>query len=463
MKFLYFFTFFALAVAFPTNDRLEEDLVLPQIPEDHKSRFAMLEDVRLLANGLLQLGHSLREFVHKTKGQISTIFQKISHFDKSFYQLSAAASEIREEEEALRKTTDILKASNEKVVRMSQDMRSRMNGLLQDRNQLQKKVVELEEKLSSLSHNQLPEEQMAELAALKEVIDTQETCITDLLKTMKEQHEQLNHQKMKIKILEEKLGEDSIQESSHVSFNSEPAGVMAYLSNNSTKSNFDINDLPKDCQEVYNRGERTSGVYTIRPNESQPFSVYCEMTAVGGSTIIQRRQDGSIDFDQTWEKYEHGFGEFNGDFWLGLQKIQSISQQGNYVLHIELEDWKMGRLFADYQFSLGGPTTHYSLVLEHIGGDLPDAMSNNTGMGFSTRDQDHDNKADGSCAHSYTGGWWFNVCGDSNLNGKYTHGRPRGRAERRRAIFWKASMGTSFSPRSTKMSLRPASFIIRPH
>ncbi|KPP71676.1 angiopoietin-related protein 3 precursor-like [Scleropages formosus] len=459
-----------------SSSRLEEDLVLPQIPEEANSRFAMLEDVRLLANGLLQLGHSLKEFAHKTKGQINDIFQKLSFFNKSFYQLSAVASEIREEKETLRKTTDVLKANNEEVLSLSHKMSSRMSGLLQDRSQLQRKVVELEEKLSSLSHNQLPEEQMAELTALKDVIDAQEKSIIDLLKAMKEQHEQLNHQKIKLKILEEKVehlkfsvvpkhDEDNVQETSKrsVSFNTETLGVMEYLLNNSTSANFDTNDLAKDCQEVFRRGVRVSGVYPIKPNESLPFNVYCEMAAEGGSTVIQRRNDGSVDFDQTWEKYENGFGDFNRDFWLGLQKILAITRQGDYILRIELDDWKLGRRFADYRFTLGGPTSHYTLHLEHMAGDLPDAMNNNTNMGFSTKDQDHDNNGDGNCAQNYSGGWWFNACGNSNLNGKYTHGRQRGRSERRKGIYWKPSAKGSFSPRSTKMSLRPASSVRGPH
>lgn len=48
----------------------------------------MLDDVKILANGLLQLGHGLKDFVHKTKGQINDIFQKLNIFDQSFYDLS---------------------------------------------------------------------------------------------------------------------------------------------------------------------------------------------------------------------------------------------------------------------------------------------------------------------------------------------------------------------------------------
>lgn len=40
---------------------------------------------------------------------------------------------------------------------------------------------------------------------LQEVIETQEKTITDLLKSVKEQHEQLNYQKVKIKSLEDKV------------------------------------------------------------------------------------------------------------------------------------------------------------------------------------------------------------------------------------------------------------------
>lgn len=34
----------------------------------------------------------------------------------------------------------------------------------------------------------------------------------------------------------------------------------------------------------------------------------------GGSTVIQRRVDGSVDFDQTWNKYEQGFGDMESEY-----------------------------------------------------------------------------------------------------------------------------------------------------
>lgn len=37
-------------------------------------------------------------------------------------------------------------------------------------------------------------------------------------------------------------------------------------------------DFPRDCGEVFSSGEKTSGLYPIKPNGSEPFLVYCEFT-----------------------------------------------------------------------------------------------------------------------------------------------------------------------------------------
>lgn len=131
------------------------------------SRFAMLDDVRLLANGLLQLGQSLREFVHKTKSQMNDIFQKLNIFDRSFYQLSVVTSEIKEKEEELKKTTNVLKANNEEIKNLSLEINYKINGIMQERVQLQSKVGSLEEKLKGLSQSIVPVDQLSEIATLK--------------------------------------------------------------------------------------------------------------------------------------------------------------------------------------------------------------------------------------------------------------------------------------------------------
>ncbi|XP_034738275.1 angiopoietin-related protein 3 [Etheostoma cragini] len=424
-------------------------------PTEAKSRFAMLDDVRLLANGLLQLGQSLREFVHKTKGQINDIFQKLNIFDRSFYQLKVVTSEIKEEEEELKKTTNFLKANNEEIRNLSLEINSKINGILQERTQLQSKVGNLEERLKGLSQSIIPADQLSEITTLKEVIESQEKTIINLLKAVQEQHDQLDNQKSKIKNLEDKLNYDSFQDTVDKPMGSDPAApdMFEYLTGNTT--DLDVNGLPMDCSELFNKGEENSGIYVIKPNQSEPFNVYCEMSSEGGSTVIQRRVDDS-DFDQTWDKYEKGFGDLEKDFWLGLKKIQSFTQQGDYILRIELEDWKDVKHWAEYRFSLEGPSKGYTLHVSHLSGDLPDAMANSTGMRFSTKDRNDDNHQNSNCSRSYTGGWWFNACGETNLNGRYLWSRAKGRSIRRKGIHWKPGTGPSYSLKMTKITVRPA-------
>ncbi|TSL22077.1 Angiopoietin-related protein 3 [Bagarius yarrelli] len=348
----------------------------------------MLDDVRLLANGLLQLGQSLREFVHKTKAQINDIFQKLNIFDRSFYQLSVVTSEIKEEEEELKKTTLFLKTNNEEIRNMSLEINSKVDNILQDRSQLKSQVGNLEKKLQGLSQTVVPLE-LQEIAALKNVIDTQEKSIKDLLKCVKEQHEQLNSQKNKIKSLEEKINYDSLQDTAEKVADSiqEAPNLLKYLIINSTNTSADAND----------------------------------------------------------------------EFWLGLAKIYSIARQRNYILSIELEDWKEERRLIEYMFTLEGPASDYTIRLTYLSGNLPDAMSNHTGMMFSTKDKDNDKLEESSCARIYSGGWWFNACGDSNLNGRYTWMRVRNRSQRRKGLYWRPGKGSSYTLKFTKISIRPSS------
>lgn len=33
--------------------------------------------------------------------------------------------------------------------------------------------------------------------------------------------------------------------------------------------------------------------------------------------VIQKRFNGLVDFDRTWEDYKRGFGSVSGEYWLG--------------------------------------------------------------------------------------------------------------------------------------------------
>uniref|UniRef100_A0A8C5D5N9 Angiopoietin-related protein 4-like n=1 Tax=Gouania willdenowi TaxID=441366 RepID=A0A8C5D5N9_GOUWI len=203
---------------------------------------------------------------------------------------------------------------------------------------------------------------------------------------------------------------------------------------------FLTNSLAKDCHELFVRGQRLSGVYTIQPESSHPFDVLCEMTSDGAWTIIQKRHDGSQNFNQKWDEYKNGFGSLNGEFWLGLEKIHSLSKQGRHIL---------------YQFHLDGEEQKFALHLQKASPSLlQEKMA--AGIPFSTSDRDNDLAADTNCAAMHSGGWWFSGCGESNLNGRY----PRRKHQTRRqskSMFWLSMEGQRSSLRTSVLKIAPKS------
>uniref|UniRef100_UPI00398EF84A angiopoietin-related protein 3 n=1 Tax=Pristiophorus japonicus TaxID=55135 RepID=UPI00398EF84A len=470
-----FISFLILALSSYTVQIQADDSALEPASQG-RSRFAMLDDVRILANGLLQLGHGLKDFVHKTKSQVNEIFDKINIFDRSFFELSKQTNEIKLDEQELKKRTIILQTNNEELKNMSLDIREKINDIVENRTILETKVEGLEDQLSKLTEIKTEILEIKEFPSLKALIEKQNKNIKSLISTIHDQHSQLDKQNHQIQKLEEKVSHNSLSIPRYnskivmlrVTFlqdnhsDSQPPQKPAtskyvhYVSRNNTQLSSDYNDLPTDCNDIYNERENNSGVYTIKPNGYKAFNVYCQLTAEGGWTVIQKRFDGSVDFDQPWQRYENGFGALEGEFWLGLEKVHHITRQGDYILYTELEDWKNDKHFIKYTFSLGERETDYTLQLsDSLQGNLLNAMTEQAGMKFSTKDRDNDMRNDTNCAASYSGGWWFNTCGEANLNGKYIKPRSKGKLERGKGIVWITWKGKSYSLKSTKMMIRP--------
>ncbi|XP_062602140.1 techylectin-5A-like, partial [Saccostrea cucullata] len=129
--------------------------------------------------------------------------------------------------------------------------------------------------------------------------------------------------------------------------------------------------IPKDCQDLLLRGYRESKVYTIYPNNGTWFQVYCDQeTDGGGWTVIQRRQDGSEDFFRTWNDYKTGFGNLSNEFWLGNDKIHTITNSGNYTIRFDLKDFLGNSRHASYStFNVGNEESGYFLKVSGYSGD----------------------------------------------------------------------------------------------
>jgi hypothetical protein len=128
--------------------------------------------------------------------------------------------------------------------------------------------------------------------------------------------------------------------------------------------------LEKSCARLYKSGERKDGVYTIDPDKLGCFRVRCDMqTDGGGWTVFQRRQDASVGFYRGWQDYKNGFGDLNGNFWLGLDEIHRLSKSGQNVLRVDLMDWTGDTAYAKYgSFSVASESDGYRLDLGSFSG-----------------------------------------------------------------------------------------------
>lgn len=235
--------------------------------------------------------------------------------------------------------------------------------------------------------------------------------------------------------------------------------------------------VESDCSAHLANG-KGSGIYLIAADGVESLPAYCDQeTAGGGWTVIQRRVNEAVYFyNRTWSEYEQGFGDLEGSFWFGLEKVSSLvtESENAWILRIELhgdhctgsgclkrsnEQW-----WAEWPFKLGDASTMYELELGTvIDGNLtrpglPDLFQQNNRCSFSTIDSDNDGVDTVNCAlfRNY-GGWWHNQCGSVALNGKYV--RDNVPVHRYMSYVYENPIEkvrkTAIHPKKTLMMIRP--------
>ncbi|ESN94008.1 hypothetical protein HELRODRAFT_144776, partial [Helobdella robusta] len=141
--------------------------------------------------------------------------------------------------------------------------------------------------------------------------------------------------------------------------------------------------------------------------------------------VIQQRIDGSQSFNQNWAKYKSGFGTYDKNFWLGLEKMHQLTASADYRLRFEV--LIRGVWYSDEydHFKVCTEFEKYSLNVSGYRGDKCDVLNSpnpilvQNGMNFSTPDQDNDLHETFHCALDNLSGNWYNHCYYQRLNNFY--------------------------------------------
>ncbi|XP_078667419.1 fibrinogen-like protein A [Branchiostoma floridae x Branchiostoma belcheri] len=183
----------------------------------------------------------------------------------------------------------------------------------------------------------------------------------------------------------------------------------------------------RDCTQLKkDKADEKSGVKTLVLPDGQEYQAFCDFSSPGGPwTVIQRRQktdaDKQVDFFKTWDEYRKGFGNPDGEYWIGNHVLHQLTKHSDYELRVDLRMTDKIHAHAHYDmFRVKGKESNYQLKLGEYTGTAGDAMYVHRDQPFSTKDREHDTLPTGNCASAYRGGWWYAKCFDANLNGDYS-------------------------------------------
>ncbi|XP_001993273.2 angiopoietin-related protein 1 [Drosophila grimshawi] len=200
----------------------------------------------------------------------------------------------------------------------------------------------------------------------------------------------------------------------------------------------------------------SNDIHLIKVADGDAFFVPCDSRLSGtGWTVVQRRIDGSVKFNRNWLQYQEGFGNLSGEFFIGLEKLHRMTTAQPHELYVHLTDFNNESSHAYYDNIIVGPESEqYALsALGEYSGNAGDSMRDNEHQKFTTFDRDND-MSEFNCAETCLGGWWYNNCGLSNLNGQYTE-RDVYYDNSEYGIFWDEWQGPGYNLKSVQIMIRP--------
>ncbi|KAI0209212.1 hypothetical protein LSAT2_006101 [Lamellibrachia satsuma] len=189
---------------------------------------------------------------------------------------------------------------------------------------------------------------------------------------------------------------------------------------------------PRNCAEAECYGAVSqSGPAWLYLTGNQRISGSCEVHEGGGWTVLQRRNEGKLDFDRGWLSYKRGFGKHGpaAEMWFGNENIYNMTgllRKGVY-LRIELKGTHTKQVgVAEYgDFKLFSEDQNYMMTFgQEIVRTMitEDSFKYSNKSMFGTSDNDRSSSRCAAVVNKKSGGWWWSdtadvICSSTNLNG----------------------------------------------
>jgi ficolin len=164
-------------------------------------------------------------------------------------------------------------------------------------------------------------------------------------------------------------------------------------------------------------GDNGTGIFTFTVRDGlskRIFRARCEQEmGRGGWMVFQRRgQFGNSDryFYRDFAAYKTGFGDLDGEYWLGLDAVQAVAREKPHELLVRMVHGDVVYLASYDRFELVG--NEFALQLGEFigradnGAEMEDGLGWLNGSSFSAVDWDRDANSGKNCAEERVAGYW---------------------------------------------------------
>lgn len=172
-----------------------------------------------------------------------------------------------------------------------------------------------------------------------------------------------------------------------------------------------------------------TGVAWIKPaGFDVAKQVWCNFD--NGVTYIQIRKYGTVSFNRSYVEYENGFGDANGDYWLGNKYANILSLTRTFTSGFTLMKSSGFVMVYYYDFVVLDSSSNFAL-------QYSSSSSSQYPLAKGQPFQAYDTGS--ACAFTLGNGWWFgSTCSSGSLNGQYPvdFGAFSGATTTRIGIYW---------------------------